>query len=56
MDNVEAKLDQILEMLEQQEVSAGRAKSPFREIFLNTVFASVVGYFIFRILDTYLKR
>lgn len=53
MVNSDAKIDRILALLEKQELCA--KQSQLRDILINTILASVVGYFIFRILDAHLR-
>jgi hypothetical protein len=53
MSNLEAKLDRIISLIEPKDAPLVRpcSKRLFRDMLLQTVLASVTGYFMFRILD-----
>jgi len=52
------KIDRLIFLLEEHEARALRQPqwSLSRELVVNTVLASVIGYFMFRILDHYFKK
>lgn len=63
MTNLEKKLDRLISLLEEQELvnyhqqcKQHSGKNLFREVILNTILASVVGYFMFRILDAHFRK
>ena len=58
--NLEKKLDRLIRLLEDQEMNAYRAQSVvngkmLQELVLNTVLASALGYFMFRIFDHHFR-
>jgi hypothetical protein len=59
-NNLEKKLDRLIRLLEDQELNAYTKqcavnKNMVKELVLNTVLASAVGYFMFRIFDHHFR-
>jgi len=57
--SIEAKLDRLITLLETKEEDQLSQmclsnKNLLRDLFVHTILASTVGYFLFRILDHYL--
>lgn len=57
---LEKKIDHLIRLLEEKEVDSYAERSAanqkmVQELILNTVLASVVGYFMFRILDHHFR-
>lgn len=57
---LELKLSRLIALLEEQEFQHYRQacfgnKNMLREMVINTVLASVMGYFMFRILDLHFR-
>ena len=60
MSELEQKVDRLIVLLEEQEMAGYRQaclnnKNMLRELVINTVLASIVGYFMFRILDLHFR-
>lgn len=60
MSELEKKIDRLTQLLADQELAAYQAsctgnRNMARDLILNTVLASVVGYFMFRILDIHFR-
>jgi len=58
MENLGPKIDRLTLLLEDH-ANQHLRQSPFsvtRDLITNTVLASIVGYFMFRILDHYFKK
>ena len=60
MANLETKIDRLIRLLEEKELNSYAQQSSanqnmVQELILNTVLASVVGYFMFRILDHHFR-
>jgi len=60
MPGLEKKVDRLIQLLEDQEMSSYQKgcsanRKMATELILNTILASTVGYFIFRILDIHLR-
>ena len=59
-DDLKQKIDKLIFLLENQEMAnyqstASQSSTIHRELILNTVLASAVGYFIMRILDHHFR-
>tara|TARA_Y100001935_G_scaffold40619_1_gene32674 strand:- start:172 stop:366 length:195 start_codon:yes stop_codon:yes gene_type:complete len=59
-NDLEKKVDRLIRLLEDQELATyhsqcGGGHKIVRELVLNTVLASAVGYFMFRILDHHFR-
>lgn len=57
----EQKIDRLIRLLEEQEVGAiarqcSSNRRMIQELVINTVLASAVGYFMFRILDFHFRK
>ena len=61
MSELEKKVDRLTRLLEDQELAAyhascsGGSRRMVQELVLNTILASIVGYFMFRILDVHFR-
>lgn len=56
MTTLETKIDRLTALLEEQESRSLKIRPNFvREMVLNTILASMVGYFMMRILDCYFR-
>ena len=60
MSELEKKVDRLIQLLADQELASYRAtcqgnSKMAQELIMNTVLASVVGYFMFRILDIHFR-
>jgi len=55
MNSLETKIDRLIVLLETQE-AAQRNFHLSKELLLNTFLASVVGYFVFRIMDCHFRK
>ena len=60
MSDLETKVDRLIRLLEEKELNSYAQHSHanqnmVQELILNTVLASVVGYFMFRILDHHFR-
>ena len=58
MTTLEPKIDRLIALLEEQEAhNLWKGKTSLsRDLIANTLLASVVGYFIFRILDCHFRN
>ncbi len=59
-DQLQQKIDRLIFLLEEQEAAnyhqaALQSRIVHRELILNTILASAVGYFIMRILDHHFR-
>jgi len=59
-DQLKQKIDRLIFLLEEQEIAnyhqvASQNRIVHRELILNTILASAVGYFIMRILDHHFR-
>lgn len=57
---LERKIDRLTTLLEEQEMSNYRQaclnnRHMLRDLVINTVLASVVGYFMFRVMDLHFR-
>jgi hypothetical protein len=61
LSELEKKVDRLTRLLEDQELAAyhasssGGSRKMVQELVINTILASVVGYFMFRILDIHFR-
>lgn len=60
MSELEKKVDRLIQLLADQEMASYRAscsgnRKMAQELILNTILASIVGYFMFRILDIHFR-
>jgi len=60
MSELEKKVDRLTQLLADQELASYRAscsgnKTMVKELVLNTILASIVGYFMFRIMDVHFR-
>lgn len=60
LSELEQKVDRLIRLLEDQEMASYQAscltnKKMIQELVLNTILASVVGYFMFRIMDHHFR-
>lgn len=58
MSNLDPKIDRLIALLEEQEVRQLRQSkfSLTRDLISNTLLASMMGYFIFRVLDYHFRK
>lgn len=58
--SLEQKIDRLTLLLEEQEMAKYRQscmtnRNMLRELLLNTILASVMGYFMFRVMDLHFR-
>lgn len=61
MTGLEKKIDRLIALLEEKEMSSYRKqclnhKHLSLELIVNTILASMVGYFMFRIMDHHFRK
>lgn len=61
MADLEAKLDHLIRLLEDKEMASYHkqclgSKQMLQELVVNTVLASMLGYFMFRVMDYHFRK